>query len=180
MFHVTWVLLSDVWKFRFDFSLLEFFSWFQKVVVLSFFDFLLCFQQQLINYCLLVDKFVETEKFPVDATEQVVLLHSVNEDKSRKHLEVMTSRTVAVVVARQVELCTIQGREVEFLIFNIFVSLSLIFLCIYFSIWSFYFYRAFIYCYVISNSMTGIHTSGSFHKIPFYHENYEISSGKWL
>ena len=89
----------------------------------------------------MVDKFVETEKFPVDATEQVVLLHSVNEDKSRKHLEVMTSRTVAVVVARQVELCTIQGREVEFLIFNIFVPLSLIFFCIYFSIWSFYFYQ---------------------------------------
>ena len=41
----------------------------------------------------MVDKFVEAEKFPVDATEQAVLLHSVNEDKSRKHLKV-TNRTV--------------------------------------------------------------------------------------
>ena len=46
------------------------------------------FQQLIINYCLLVDKFVELEKFPVDATEQALLLQSVNEDKSRQHLQV--------------------------------------------------------------------------------------------
>ena len=49
----------------------------------------LIFQQQIINYCLLVDKFVETEKFPVAETEQALLLHSVNEEKCRKHLEVI-------------------------------------------------------------------------------------------
>jgi hypothetical protein len=49
----------------------------------------LLLQQQIINYCLLVDKFVETEKFPVAETEQALLLHSVKEEKCRTHLQVI-------------------------------------------------------------------------------------------
>jgi hypothetical protein len=49
-------------------------------------------QQQIINYCLLVDKFVESDKFSVEAVEQTLLLHSVNEEKSEKHLQVIKGR----------------------------------------------------------------------------------------
>ena len=36
----------------------------------------------------MADKFVEGEKFSVDAVEHVLLLHTVDENKSRKHLQV--------------------------------------------------------------------------------------------
>jgi hypothetical protein len=43
----------------------------------------------MINYCLLVDKLVEQNRFPVEAVEHALLLHSVNEEKSRQHLQVL-------------------------------------------------------------------------------------------
>ena len=45
-------------------------------------------EQQIINFCLIVDKFVESESFDAEPAEHALLLHSVNEEKARKHLEV--------------------------------------------------------------------------------------------
>ena len=44
-------------------------------------------QGQIINYCLLVDKFSEKERFPATAAEHALVLHSVNEANTRKHLK---------------------------------------------------------------------------------------------
>lgn len=42
--------------------------------------------QQMINFCLLVDKFVTAEGFDESETEHVLLLKSMDEEQSRKHL----------------------------------------------------------------------------------------------
>lgn len=44
-------------------------------------------QQQIVNYCLMVAKLSEEEKFPVKEVEEALLLHNVNEENARKHLK---------------------------------------------------------------------------------------------
>jgi len=45
-------------------------------------------QQQMINFCLLVDKLVETEGVSAEQVETTLLMYSVNEENTRKHLKV--------------------------------------------------------------------------------------------